>query len=585
MVVVIPFCEADAALAVKTLRVIEYLNAGKNHDCLLHTPMRDIPEHRAVAYRCFKSVSEHKYDDIYQPAGWPAGANHAFMAALTKMSEQGSPWFWLEPDALPIRPDAFDRIAEDRPDAQLAGVQMLHMAGHPYINGVARYAHDALTLAPTMAFSRTTPFDMAMGGTFTGSRIDQRELIFNFPRAFHLHSHAEDETFLHWLLNTGKVLFHGCTDGSMHDLVMGKRPVKPEGYYVPINHDCLRVPMDRASSFWHWEAARVAATGWTVIKPWRARVETPPFPHQTEFAAGLFNLPHSPLMVHFNPGLVRKPNGNLALVTRQWKRPHVGVGVWDSTLQLFDINEPDMGATHIGQLNMRRDRDKRIQCEDPRVVWNEKRRCFYVMHVVWKKGSKYVAHQRLSVFNEAWQPVSDHNIAFGGNSNQFGGGRHHEKNWSVFFHDEKAMVLYSFSPHVIFSTDGSMPLDVHRTEAPVHLWKYGEIRGGTPPVRVGDHYITFMHSSLWWKNVQKRYYMGAYIFEAKPPFKVLAITEKPILIGTDQDIRTLGGPPCIFPCGADYRDGSWLVTFGVNDEACGWIKIPHHKLIGRMTKC
>lgn len=101
-------------------------------------------------------------------------------------------------------------------------------------------------------------------------------------------------------------------------------------------------------------------------------------------------------------------------------------------------------------------------------------------------------------------------------------------------------------------------------------------------MRVGDEYISFFHSSVYWKGRQKRYIMGAYAFEAKPPFKVTRITPTPLLAGSDQDTRINGGPPCIFVNGSVFDGKEWLLSFGVNDEACGWIRIPHRKLEKRM---
>jgi predicted GH43/DUF377 family glycosyl hydrolase len=77
--------------------------------------------------------------------------------------------------------------------------------------------------------------------------------------------------------------------------------------------------------------------------------------------------------------------------------------------------------------------------------------------------------------------------------------------------------------------------------------------------------------------------MGAFAFEAKPPFAVTRITPEPLLAGSEDDLRTLGGPLCVFPCASVLRGDSFLVTLGVNDQSCAWIEIPVADLIEKMT--
>jgi predicted GH43/DUF377 family glycosyl hydrolase len=69
--------------------------------------------------------------------------------------------------------------------------------------------------------------------------------------------------------------------------------------------------------------------------------------------------------------------------------------------------------------------------------------------------------------------------------------------------------------------------------------------------------------------------MGYYKFEVKPPFKITEISEKPILYGNEADQRLLpdNSPLVVFPCGAIEKDGKFIVSFGLNDEKTGIIKI------------
>jgi predicted GH43/DUF377 family glycosyl hydrolase len=116
------------------------------------------------------------------------------------------------------------------------------------------------------------------------------------------------------------------------------------------------------------------------------------------------------------------------------------------------------------------------------------------------------------------------------------------------------------------------------------MWNYGEIRGGTPAIKFKNNYIAFMHSSLEISNFkldQKYYYplkyfLGVYQFSQYPPYKILNYSKNPILEGSFSGNTTVGSPAVIFPCGIiyDQQKENFIITFGVNDCASGWVKIP-----------
>ena len=68
-------------------------------------------------------------------------------------------------------------------------------------------------------------------------------------------------------------------------------------------------------------------------------------------------------------------------------------------------------------------------------------------------------------------------------------------------------------------------------------WKYGDLRGGTPAIKINNSfYLSFFHSSNdppeSGENVLKTYVMGAYTFCINPPFKILRISSQPIIHNT-----------------------------------------------------
>lgn len=299
------------------------------------------------------------------------------------------------------------------------------------------------------------------------------------------------------------------------------------------------------------------------------------FREQTEFASGYIDLPVTRELIHFNPSLVRGPDNKLWLLARQQDRD----SKWSSRIVRVELGA-DMKVVGkpvpIAYVGM-----SQGQMEDPRVVWRESARHYVVSYAYWNRPDPKHSEptiQQFACFDEEWKRTEGpHCVPYGRNGHSW------EKNWLPFIYNERLLFAYSFSPHVVIMPHGQ-GLSEWRTQHALD-WAWGEIRGGTPPVLVGDEYVSFFHSSTPWKDPYRRYHMGAYAFSAKEPFRVTRMTEKPILSGSDQDSRVHGDnkPVVIFPGGAVLENNGWTVVFGVNDEACGWIRIPHDKL--EMKSC
>ncbi len=153
-----------------------------------------------------------------------------------------------------------------------------------------------------------------------------------------------------------------------------------------------------------------------------------------------------------------------------------------------------------------------------------------------------------------------------------------EKNWIFFEHEAKLMSVYWTSPHTVFEMNGSKWENKYR-ENFKHNWQWGEIRGGTSPMRVGDNYLSFFHSAIdisYKGNPGRQYFMGAYLFEAEPPFAPVAISKEPLITGeiiSDSIPRLSNKIFVVFPSGMIRKNDSWDVSFGYNDLECRVIKI------------
>lgn len=157
-----------------------------------------------------------------------------------------------------------------------------------------------------------------------------------------------------------------------------------------------------------------------------------------------------------------------------------------------------------------------------------------------------------------------------------------EKNWQFFSHEGDLLCIYTIAPeHRIYAVRGNTMREIARTPFP-YQWPYGEPRGGTPPVRIGDNYFSFFHSSLRggdWRTghgLFRHYYGGCYSFAAKAPFHVTGFSQWPLLMPcepTGQHRAAWEAWQCarmrvVFPAGLLFEDGDFVVSYGVHDAAC-----------------
>lgn len=169
-----------------------------------------------------------------------------------------------------------------------------------------------------------------------------------------------------------------------------------------------------------------------------------------------------------------------------------------------------------------------------------------------------------------------------------------EKNWMFFEHAGELWAIYTIAPHVVLKVAWTehgplvcQPVYQQAWTPAAYTTRYGELRGGAPPVRVGDHYVAFCHSTfpvrpfrrLLWRLLRKgpdkcqRYVGGVYTFAAAPPFAPLALQPTPILWPPplprrhqpqlDRRIERSA-----YPCGTIFQQGQWVVSFGAQEEYC-----------------
>lgn len=111
------------------------------------------------------------------------------------------------------------------------------------------------------------------------------------------------------------------------------------------------------------------------------------------------------------------------------------------------------------------------------------------------------------------------------------------------------------------------------------LWRHGEPRGGSPAKLLdtpyGARYLTFFHSQYFNRSTgMSTYFMGAYLFEAQPPFAMTHIM--PDVLACRSCLSPAHGLAykvldyILFPMGFVVRGEHIYMSYGRNDRS-GWV--------------
>jgi predicted GH43/DUF377 family glycosyl hydrolase len=142
-----------------------------------------------------------------------------------------------------------------------------------------------------------------------------------------------------------------------------------------------------------------------------------------------------------------------------------------------------------------------------------------------------------------------------------------EKNWVFFSHADQLYAVYKTMPHHVVRVDGERVTDVTvRSFRPP--WSGGHMRGGAPPVLVGDTYYHWFHGRV--DGPVNRYSIGVVTFDAAPPFAIRKMTPNPLMMAEMRTKPADQYAAVVFPCGAVLEDGVWRVSYGVHDR---WTEI------------
>ena len=286
----------------------------------------------------------------------------------------------------------------------------------------------------------------------------------------------------------------------------------------------------------------------------------------------------------YNPSICRW-NGRILMAYRY----HDSRNSWETSLAIAELNEnletiANNKIELAGQTN-----------EDPRLfVWGSELWIAYVQASLATPGGMptcVVRHGKL-IEGNLWKIEGQFLPTFGKNDNTG-----MEKNWVPWVRNSHIQFVYTSSPYQkVFST-----LNLSSEESVGLRWKWGAIRGGTPPLPLGPGEISlpercptisFFHSRLDNEPPMEppspayhhRYYVGAIIRNSES--EQTAISRTPILRGSELDSLEAADrkkcyhwkPNVVFPLGAIQHPDGWVLSVGVNDSACALVTLKESDL-------
>lgn len=164
-----------------------------------------------------------------------------------------------------------------------------------------------------------------------------------------------------------------------------------------------------------------------------------------------------------------------------------------------------------------------------------------------------------------------------------------EKNWVPFDYHGNMLLSYSLTPHRVLYPllNAQSCVTIYNTEKQVY-WPWGELRGGTPALKEGQEYLAFFHSCKSMATIHSNgeniphYFMGAYTFQAEPPFALSKISPEPI-VGKDfysgPSYNTWKPLRVVFPGGYIADDQYIWLVYGKQDHEVWVVKFDKKRLL------
>lgn len=165
--------------------------------------------------------------------------------------------------------------------------------------------------------------------------------------------------------------------------------------------------------------------------------------------------------------------------------------------------------------------------------------------------------------------------------------RERERNWG-FFDDGALKAIYAIPSHVVLTLGengarfDALPLCETKGRLPWDVARWGEPHGGCMPFKVGRYWFAFFQSARYDPSTEGRHYsVGFYGFDAEPPHRIAFMSAEPVLEADsfEGERSFYKNWAVVYPSGALFHDGRWLVSLGIHDRTLGLAAFDHGTLL------
>lgn len=221
MLVVIPVCEKDVRLALKNLAWLKKLGQKPTFDALVSCETgfdgADVAE---AAASLFTSVKILNYEPWTGEKRWPTIQNWAWQQTARNVFQ---PWLWWEADATPLRADWLETlllryIEQNKPFLGASAKQ----GKLEYMAGVGIYPPYIEKFSVPALLARDAAFDVVLGQSVFPHKVTVSDDLIKHVPTIRAHSFQSAESAKIMLPETA-ILFHPCKDGSLIDVLCGKK--------------------------------------------------------------------------------------------------------------------------------------------------------------------------------------------------------------------------------------------------------------------------------------------------------------------------------------------------------------------------
>jgi predicted GH43/DUF377 family glycosyl hydrolase len=279
----------------------------------------------------------------------------------------------------------------------------------------------------------------------------------------------------------------------------------------------------------------------------------PPNEYLTSLANKVTRMPF-PEKGNFNAGLVAMPGGGYVCVYRPHEHAFVACFL-KSDLSVVPDSYFPFSITN---------------CADPRLIWTSQKKLLMVYSSTEEVGirNECIRGAFIMDLNESRSFIDP--IPFRVSPFDL---KQRQKNWMPFLYEGEVHLISSVCPHAVWhlKLDAKLPVceKLYETKWD-HPWMFDEfLRGNTNIVKLDDgNYLGTFHTASWYDR-RCFYDNGAYVFEGKPPFRVLRCANRSYLKAEDAiepHFRKHDLIVCTFPCGMVREGNKLLISYGDNDS-------------------